>query len=276
MSTDALMPNSISELGRIERIRFEAIPAKDATVLYRIPSVEGWTAIEVPGHQQPADLELLIHETPSIASSSTWLERAATWTDEGNLAQGKKSTLISLHGVEVLWNDGRAAATAPRDRIDSVRKAILDFAIAERELRLTEETLNLSWKQLENDIPTAFAYSEEKVRDRAALGKRFQQIIELRGRLSRVIPLIVQPSQYPPTLQSQTLERLRERMRQEDRVEVVERQLDIFNNVYEMCSQRSSDFMLARSGHILEWIIILLLALQTILSVVDYLPATGT
>jgi uncharacterized Rmd1/YagE family protein len=84
----------------------------------------------------------------------------------------------------------------------------------------------------------------------------------------------VQPAQYPPTLESQLHERLKERMRQEDRVEVLERQLDIFQRVYEMCGQRSSDYMLTRSGNILEWIIILLLAVQTILTIIDYLPST--
>jgi uncharacterized Rmd1/YagE family protein len=94
--------------------------------------------------------------------------------------------------------------------------------------------------------------------------------------MSRIVPLIVQPAQYPPTLESQLHERLRERLRQEDRLEVLERQLDVFQRVYEMCGQRSSDFMVARSGHILEWIIIFLLAIQLIMAILDYLPTATT
>jgi uncharacterized Rmd1/YagE family protein len=65
-------------------------------------------------------------------------------------------------------------------------------------------------------------------------------------------------------------------MRIEDRLDVAERQIEAFERVYDMCGQRSSDFMLARSGHILEWIIIILLAVQTILTVIDLIPSSGT
>jgi hypothetical protein len=40
-------------------------------------------------------------------------------------------------------------------------------------------------------------------------------------------------------------------------------------NVYELCGQRTSEFMVARTGHHLEWAIIVLLAFQTVMWLID-------
>jgi hypothetical protein len=53
------------------------------------------------------------------------------------------------------------------------------------------------------------------------------------------------------------------------RHEFLGEQLEVFERVYEMCGQRSSDFKLARTGHMLEWTIILLLVAQLLLSGFD-------
>jgi hypothetical protein len=42
-----------------------------------------------------------------------------------------------------------------------------------------------------------------------------------------------------------------------------------------MCGQRASDFMLARTGHRLEWVIIVLLAAQLLLWAFEYLAMAG-
>jgi uncharacterized Rmd1/YagE family protein len=94
--------------------------------------------------------------------------------------------------------------------------------------------------------------------------------------MARIGPYVHAPHMYPPTLASQISERLRERTRMMHRHEFLDEQLEVFHTVYESCAQRSSDFMLARSGHTLEWIIIVILLVQTLFSVVEILAGTGT
>lgn len=279
MSTSNLMSSQNISVSSIELVRFDNVDPGEKNVLYRISGNELWFAIALDAQATNTgivDLEMMFTESNQRGEGDVWFEAARLWCE--SKTPGIKATLISLHGIDVYWCAGRAAICAPGDRVEPVRKAIVEFALAERELRSTELAINASWKELENDVPTAYSYREKNIRDREALGKRFQKAVALQAKLSRIIPMIVQPSQYPPTLESQLHERLRERLRQEDRLEVAERQLDVFNRVYEMCSQRSSDFMLARSGHMLEWIIIFLLAIQTIMTIIEYLPnsTTGT
>lgn len=279
MSTSDLITDNRSNAGTVELIQFVQGEVSDRKVVHRILAAEIWYACLVEsrqGTQSAVDLEMMFTEPQGKLDDDPWFEFAKNWCESGVVKPTAKATLVSLHGIDIYWCTGRAVVRASHDRVDAVRRALLEFAVAERELVALENSLNSGWGTLEKDVPTAFAYGEANVRDRAELGKRFQAAIALQSRMSRIIPLIVQPAQYPPTLESQLHERLRERMRQEDRLEVLERQMEIFQRIYEMCGQRSSEFMVARSGHILEWIIIFLLAVQTVMAIVEYLPSATT
>jgi hypothetical protein len=279
------LPKESPVTGRVvEFIRFEKNTSHQSASVLPIASPDKWCAISVHPHtvkgadsttQDSVDLELLTL-TPEAIEEAKWLDEAREWCDRGNSQSARKSTLISLHGVDILWVNSRAVIRAPQEKLTTVRKAVIEFAFVERELAGVEDTITKGWTSLEDDAPLAYQFKEQAVSRKEALGERFRNIIAVRARLSKLIPLAIQAAQYPPTLESQTAERLRERMRIEDRLDVAERQIEAFERVYDMCGQRSSDYMLARSGHILEWIIIILLAVQTILTVIDLMPSTGT
>ena len=101
-------------------------------------------------------------------------------------------------------------------------------------------------------------------------------MFRLRARLARVTPFLLSPHVYPPTLASQLGERLRERLRVERREEFVSDQLEVFENVYEMCGQRASEFRHAQSVNTLELIISVLLATQILLSMFEILATAGS
>jgi uncharacterized Rmd1/YagE family protein len=154
---------------------------------------------------------------------------------------------------------------AKADRLVSVRAALIEVSAYEAELRALETTLGELWPQLEADAPLAFEFEERSVRKRSQLAKQFQQILSLRARVARITPHVLHPHVHPPTLASQVGERLRERTRMAARLEFLGGQIEVFERVYEACGQRASDFMLARTSHTLEWVIILLLLVQIIL-----------
>jgi hypothetical protein len=56
---------------------------------------------------------------------------------------------------------------------------------------------------------------------------------------------------------------LRERAKVETRLKTVDGQLEVFEHIYEMSSQRIGEYRASREEHILEWIIIVLLAAET-------------
>ena len=200
------------------------------------------------------------------------LERARAWVDGGS-DSAQKCLLISLQGAQILWAPGRAAVLAPADRLPAARPALIEFSQHESALRGIERAVEAGWPDLEADSPLAFDFHEKALGRREELARRFQQVIGLRSRLARLIPLVHRPLIHPPTLASQISERLRQRTRLIDRLEFIGRQIEVFDHVYEMCSQRASDYMHSRKGHRLEMIIIVMLGAQFILQIVELLSS---
>ena len=198
------------------------------------------------------------------------LERARAWVD-GDSDSAQKCLLISLQGAQILWSPGRAAVLAPAERLPAVRPALIEFSQHEAALRDIEREVEAGWPDLEADSALAFDFTEKALGRREELARRFQRVIGLQARLARLVPQVHRPLIHPPTLASQVSERLRERTRIIDRLEFVGGQIEVFDHVYEMCSQRASDYMHSRKGHTLEMIIIAILVASFILQMVDLL-----
>ncbi len=203
------------------------------------------------------------------------LERARAWVD-GDSDSAQKCLLISLQGAQILWSPGRAAVLAPAERLPAVRPALIEFSQHEAALRDIEREVEAGWPDLEADSPLAFDFQEKALGRREELARRFQRVIGLRARLARLVPQVHRPLIHPPTLASQVSERLRERTRLIDRLEFIGGQIEVFDHVYEMCSQRASDYMHSRKGHTLEMIIIAVLCAQIILQIVELLSKLTT
>ncbi|MFO0905226.1 MAG: hypothetical protein U0939_19620 [Pirellulales bacterium] len=204
------------------------------------------------------------------------IDRTQTWLDATAASGAAPSLLLTLHGAKIVWRPGRVAVFAPADRLESVLRSILEASAYEAELSALESLLDAGWKQVHDDARMAFDFGERDVRRRASLAAKFQELVGLRSRFVRLAPSVLAPHVYPPTLASQVAERLRERTRMHERLELLEGKLEAQERVYELCGQRSSEFMLGRTGHHLEWAIIILLLAQTTLLVVEFLSYVGT
>ncbi len=179
-----------------------------------------------------------------------------------------------MQGVDLYWCLPRVAIVASADRLEMLRRAVVESAYWELELRQIESDLATRWPELEAHAPQAFEFRERDLKYRDQLAVQFRQLLLLRSRLAKITPWLRMPPAYPATLSGQIQERLRERLAVHHRVESLEVQLEVFERIYDGCGQRVSEFVLARRGHTLEWIIIILLALQTVFVVFEWLTNT--
>jgi len=197
----------------------------------------------------------------------------------GSLAHGTrslvKSALLTLQGAQILWRPSQMIIFASPERMQSICHAIAEASFYESELRSLETALDAAWDDVQSDSPLAFEFNDRSIHRREELSTRFQAVLSLRTRFARLAPHVLVPHTYPPTLASQIAERLRERTRMPERLELVEGKLETQERIYEMCSQRVSEFMVAKTGHNLEWVIIVLLLAQTVLIVIDYLSSVS-
>jgi hypothetical protein len=229
-------------------------------------------AIPIAGEGQRVDLYLLTIPTET-AEQPELDARIRIWLlPDGSEPPGTQH--LMLQGAQIYWALPRVALLTPPSRLEIVRTAVLEMAYVEAELQAVERALAQAWPAAEADAPLAFSFEERDVAKREALMRRFQAVLLLRSRLAKITPRLLIPQVYPPTLASQVQERLRERLNVTYRVEALETQLEMFERIYDQCSQRTSDYMLTRKSLTLEWVIVLLLALQVIFQVMEILSTS--
>lgn len=268
----------------IRRIAFVAAHTAAPEVLLELPAPIQRRAILVHGDPDRSeatagDLSVLTipveHRETLPGTECDLLVSMRKWVDAASHVDASPSLTMTFQGAHVCWTQGRLAILAPPGRLEAVQKALIEVSFFEAELRDIERTLGEVWPHLEADMPHAFEFEVRSISKRKQLSQRFQQILLIRARLARIGPHIHCPHLHPPTLASQIGERLRERTRMLHRHESLGEQIEVFERVYEMCGQRASDFMLARTGHTLEWIIIVLLLTQLLLSGFELLTNMG-
>ena len=97
------------------------------------------------------------------------------------------------------------------------------------------------------------------------------RMLQRRIRFARMEPYLWAPGVTLPAASQKLGEELRERAGMEARIEALEGQLEVFEHVYEMGSQRMGESRAAHETQIVEWIIIALLAGEALLMLVDVL-----
>jgi hypothetical protein len=223
-------------------------------------SADGYPILCIPHHE--------IEASPLIPTIIDWVE-------PGVVVELRQSQTLMLQGVQVIWGPARAAILAPPERWETLRFALAEFTYFDRELRQIEQGLGKEWTTLQSDATLAFEVREQELARAEALKSRFLQVFAWRASLAQLEPHLHRPPVHPPTLASQVGERLRERTRIIERAEFIDSQLDVIERMHDLCSQRMSDFSSSRKHLILEWIIVILLAVETAILLVDYLtPAT--
>jgi hypothetical protein len=191
-------------------------------------------------------------------------DAVVSWVDVSTTSKTPRQ-MLTLQGAQIYWNDTRVAIVAPPERLESLRTALIETCWFDAELASLERELANAWPEMKQDMPLAFDFDEKSLPRRKELQRRYERVISIRSQILRLSPYVHCPYIYPPTLASQLAERYRERTRLLHRHEILGDQLEVFERVYETCGQRISDFVQSRTGHILEWIIIILLALQMVI-----------
>jgi hypothetical protein len=265
----ALLPSN----AELQRVGFPERRAANQSVLVEFPPPINRVAVlrgsGASAAKEPLTPgEVLLLAIPGQSTDNEELTaQVRTWATGSSSAP---SHIVMLQGAHIVWGDGHIAVFAQADRLDAVRKALIESAYYEMELRALERDLGEMWPDMEKDTPLAFEFREKSLRVRRQLSERFRQLLLLRARLERVSPNISLPHVHPPTLASQIGERMRERLRMAHRTESLSDQLEVFERIYDACGQRASEFQHARTSHTLEWIIIILLLAQTIMVSIEF------
>jgi hypothetical protein len=178
---------------------------------------------------------------------------------------GEASIFVKYRGVELTWHPGRAVLQCESDQATALLSAVVEFDHYERELRRIEREIADGWAELEQDKALAFDVTPADLKRSEAVGTRMNQTFGRRIRFARIEPHLYEPQATLPAVSRKLGEELRAKARIETRLETVDGQLEVFEHVYEMSGQRIGEYRAAREEHVLEWVIILLLAAELVL-----------
>ena len=193
---------------------------------------------------------------------------AEQWWEEKNDARAQP-VLVKYRGVELMWRPGRAVLQCDPGQTEPLLLAVVEFAHYECELRRIEREIAESWGELEQDKALAFEVTPADLERGEAVGARMGRALGRRIRHARIEPHLYEPEATQPAASRRLGAELREKARIETRLETVDGQIEVFEDVYEMSGQRMGEFRAAREEHVLEWVIVLLLAAELVLLLVQ-------
>jgi hypothetical protein len=226
-------------------------------------------------------LELLLVPTGGPAgideSDADPLADAATaWVTAAPADDPAPPVSVPLYGLLVVWTPRRAAVVADAGRLDAARGAVVAFSHLETELGRIEREVESLLAATVEDARFAFTFTDRDSGQSDRLAAHHRRAVAARIGLARIAADVRRPAPHPPTLAGQIGERLRDRLRLADRLEAAEGKAEIAEQVYATCGQRSSEFLIGRRQMGLEWIIILLLAIETVLLAVELLSSSSS
>ena len=278
MSEAAQPPNrSVSE----RRIRFVERTAdgdvvsmtfEDPAPRYAIQgTASARTTGEVAGRLRDPVLDVVLLPLSAAPQPAPQEERQgfAEWLEKINDPDAPLPVIVKYRGVELMWRPGRVLLQCDPEQAELLLSAVIEFTHYECELRRIENEIAGGWVELQQDKSLAFEVTGAGLDRSAVVGQRMDRVLERRIRLARIEPHLYAPDVRLPVAARKLGEELREKARTEARLETADGQLEVFEDVYEMSGQRMGEYRAARQEHVLEWVIILLLAAELLLMLVQ-------
>jgi hypothetical protein len=213
------------------------------------------------------DVVLLPLSTPPQGTPAATNHGFADWLEKTNGPGATPPVYVKLRGIELMWRPGHAILQCDSEQAESFLSALAEFAHYEAELRRIEREIADSWTELEQDKALAFDVTPADLKRSTAVGERMNRTLQRRIRLARIEPHLYDPEVSLPAASQKLGEELREKARADARLETVDSQLEVFEDIYEMSGQRMGEYRAAEVEKALEWIIIILIALEVLLLV---------
>ena len=220
------------------------------------PAAAGYDLLEVLA--LPREAQADVRGRQDLRS---WLE--AVPAGQGPILSAKADDAL------VLWRPGRAVLQAPPQRIEILLPALAEFAFYEGQLRRLEDEIAAAWPGADDDLGVAHDGAALSEPGRRELGRRMTHVFRRRIRHVRIEPHLNEPAATLDPRACQLGDALREAAKVEDRLETLDGKIEVFEYIYEMAAQRSADYTHFKLGIMLELLIVLLLAVEVVLSAVD-------
>jgi hypothetical protein len=211
----------------------------------------------------PAEGFLLLTLNP--ANQAAGAKQAETWMQAG--AGSNTVVRQSVDGGWVLYCPGRAVICAPENVAHDLQVAMTDVQFHDGQLRKLEAEVAKDWPVAVNHIP--LAHHADLGRSNG-LKTLTTDTLSRRFRCARIEwPLLV-PTGPMTDAARKLAAKLRDSLDVEDRLETLDGQIEVYEDLCEVANQRLSDYSHFFREMIVEILIVVLLAAEVAVGLMNY------
>jgi hypothetical protein len=216
---------------------------------------------------EPLDrLDLLILPENKSRQSQEQIER---WLAAPNHPDAPQPTVVRLKAGVIHWRPGRAAIQASTKSADEILPGLIDFAYYEAELRRMETELEPIEAASRADVTLAYDVRHADRTQWPRLKSTMELLYTMRLSFAQLEPRLNIPPQSLENVARKVFSRLAVRSGAEDRLTAFSDRLETCQDLYEGAIDRATDSRWYRKGNRLEIAIVVLLAGETILLLLD-------
>lgn len=268
---------SASQAGTVRRIRFVRGAHGSSTILRKFGQPEAAVAIETPVESttieaadtwpEPADkLDVLIMPASQSPAAEEQIE---TFLKAQDHPDAPRTVVVRLKCGTIHWRPGRAVIQAGRNQAEQMLPGLIDFSFYESELRRLEHALEPTEVSAKTDVALAYDVRHADRREWPRLKSTMESLYTMRLTFARLEPQLGEPPRSLDEAARRVFARLASRAGVEHRLESFSDRLETCEDLYEGAIDRASDFRWYRKGNLLEITIVILLAGEAILLLID-------
>jgi hypothetical protein len=207
----------------------------------------------------PQDGSLLVVWVPSATGNIVDLDtRLHAWIRR-DLAPNQSPVHASIKTVRVTCSDTRAVIYAAPEHLSDTMDAVARFTLAARQTTALEARMAATWPQIKTHTPLTHAVTRKQLRMQPQVDAMTERATEMKAMHLRLQTAL---EQLDPTL-SGTSKRmfadLVEAAALHDRVEMLEDPIQFALDHYELANWRLTEIGAARTGKLLEVLIVVIL-----------------
>ena len=196
-------------------------------------------------------------------------EKILSWMAAPENPAAPATITVKKAALTVSWRPGRAVvqgtAHDSAQNCKSLMPGLIEFGFYEAQLRKLEAAVLPFEATSDADVSHAYEMTTRHEKHWDRLYRTMEQLYRLRLQFARLEARLVHPSPALPMESRRLIDRLVEKAGIEERLEAVSNRLETCEDLYEGAVDRITDFKAYRRGNLLEIIIVVLLAVETVL-----------
>lgn len=236
-------------------------PDRQLAVVTPVSSEAVWSSLD---DQQPPDGLWLLTFPSGSGGSVQWQRCVEQWMAAPQEAERALPIEAAINGCRVLWRPGQVMVEGPEASHEVLVRALVDFAFFERQLRMLEGEIERDWATAEADVSLIHQVGPRDVRRWGHVNEMTQRVTVRRMRYVRLARDLTRMSAEQSGIARQVVPALMARVGIEDRLELVDDQLEVQEDVYELANDRLSEYRYFRVEAVIEAGVAVLLLIEVV------------